>query len=168
MNIDGIFLFCPCTVPDSEQRNVPDDVETFVDEDLEAGIPAEDAEDFDDYLGEAIVATKETWQRYKTEILPAYKIVDSDFCKNFRETGYALSFHDQLRNLQFEEPVTVFTGRQDDSAGYEDSWEMLKHLPRLTFVALDAVGNLMQIENPDAFNFLVLQWLKRVEMGKGE
>ncbi|MCL2592348.1 MAG: alpha/beta hydrolase [Defluviitaleaceae bacterium] len=162
MKIEGMFLFNPCTVPDSEKRNVPDDVETFEEEGIEEFIEGEDVENSDYFFDEAVVLTKETWSRYKNEVLPAYKLTNTEFCENYRENGYAFSFNSELQDLQFPNPVTVFTGRQDDSAGYEDSWKLLKHLPCLTFIALDGVGPLMQIENPEAFNFHLEGWLKRI------
>ena len=162
MKIDGIFLFNPCTVPDSKKRRLPDDVETFEEEGIEEFVDSENIDNSDNFFDEAVVATKETWRRYKNEVLPAHKLTDTEFCENYRANGYALSFDSELKNLQFQNPMTVFTGRQDDSAGFEDSWELLKHLPRLTFVTLDCVGPLMQIENPEAFNFHLKDWLKRL------
>jgi len=163
LKIDGMFLFNPCTVPDSEKRNVPDDVETFEEEGIEEFVASENLENSDYFFDDAIVVTKETWKRYRDEILPAYALTDTEFCENYRETGYAFSFDCELKNLDFASPVTIFTGRQDDSAGYEDSWNLLKHLPRLTFVVMDGVGPLMQLENPDAFNFHLKDWLGKIE-----
>ncbi|MCL2286483.1 MAG: alpha/beta hydrolase [Firmicutes bacterium] len=161
MNIDGMFLFNPCTVPDSTKRNTPDGVDTFEEDGIEEFVESQNIENSDYFFDEGVVMTKETWHRYKTEILPAYRLTDKTFCENYRKNGYAFTFDTELKNLQFSNPITVFTGRQDDSAGYEDSWNLLKHLPRLTFVSLDGVGPLMQIENPDAFNFHLKDWLSR-------
>ena len=166
MNIEGMFLFNPMTVPNSDDRNVPDDVETFEEDGIEEHVEAEDIENSDNYFDEAIVVTKANWERYRDEILPAYSLTNKEFCENYRKNGYALSFHEELKELAFANPVTILTGRYDDSAGYEDSWNMLKHLPSLTFVALDRVGPLMHIENTEVFNFHINEWLKRVNLAK--
>ena len=159
MKIDGMFLFGPCTVTDYEKRKLPNNFERFVEKGLEESIDKEEFEDFKNFLGESVVATKETWNRYKNEILPAYKIADTNFCKKYRENGYSFSFESKLNNLQFNNPVTVITGRQDSSIGYEDSWDILKHLPKFTFVALDGVGHMMQIETPMVLNVHLHDWI---------
>ena len=163
LKIDGLFLFGPCTVTDFDERTLPDvdDEDLYIEDGLEDAY--KDNEDFEDFLDVAVVATEETWRRYESEILPAYKIVDSDFTQKYRENGYALSFETELKTLQFAKPVTILVGRQDESIGYEDTWDMYKHLPKLTFIALDGAGHLMQIENPDAFNFQLKDWLRRIK-----
>ena len=51
------------------------------------------------------------------------------------------------------------TGKLDESVGYEDPWELLKHLPQLTYCSLCGVGHLMQLENPEVFNLLFTDWI---------
>jgi len=162
IKIDGMFLYGPCIVADNEERKIPDveDDELFVEDGLEDEF--ENNEDFDDFLNVAVYATKETWGRYEKEILPAYKIVDEDFTGKYRENGYALSSEAEFSNLQFTKPVAIVVGKQDESVGYEDAWDKLKHLPKLTYTCLNGVGHLMQIENPDAFNFQLKDWLRQV------
>ena len=165
MKIDGMFLFGPVTVAGNDKRKLPDEVEGFVEDCLEASISADDKEGFGYFLDDSYIATSYTWQRYKNEILPAYTINKSwasDFCKNYRKNGFAFTFDEQLKDLQYANPITVLTGRQDESVGCEDAWDRLKHLPKLTFVALDGVGHMMQIESPDAFNFHLKEWLGRI------
>jgi len=161
--IDGMFLFGPCVIADAKEREIPDveDDELFVEDGLEDEF--EDNEDFDDFLNVAVFATKEVWNRYESEILPAYKIVDKDFTKNYRENGYALSCEAEFESLQFSKPITVMVGKQDESVGYEDAWNKLKHLPKLTYFCLNGAGHLMQLENPDAFNFQLKDWLAKVK-----
>ena len=162
-NIDGMFLFGPCVVTDHDARELPDveDDELYVEDGLEDEF--EDDEDFDDFLNTAVFATREVWQRYESEILPAYKIVDKDFTESYRENGYALSNEAELAELEFAKPITVMVGKQDESVGYEDAWNLLKHLPKLTYFCLNGVGHLMQLENPDAFDFQLTDWLKKIE-----
>ena len=168
MKIDGMFLFGPATVTEYEKRKLPDSEEMFVEKGLKEAIAGEDADAQEIFFEYFRVATKETWQRFMKESAPAYMPGDdgappawaTDFIKNYRENGYAFSFEPELKELQFSKPVTVLTGRLDNSTGYEDPWDLLNHLPYLTFVVLDGVGHFMQIENSDAFNFHVRDWLK--------
>ena len=164
MKIGGMFLFGPAVVADFDNRKLPEveDDDLFVEDGMD-----EVLESFGDtgfYSDSVIVMTAETWRRYQEEFLPSYKVYDRDFTKKFRENGYALSCESELSKLQFKKPVTVLAGRQDDSTGYEDPWDMLKHLPKFTFVALDGTGHLLPIENPDIFNAMLKDWLRRVSI----
>ena len=160
IKLDGIFLFGPCTVTNFEDRILPEveDEDLYIEEGLEDTY--EDNEDFDDFLEVAVIATEKTWRRYESEILPAYKIVDTNFTDKYRENGYAFSFEHQLKELQFAKPITILVGRQDESVGYEDAWNMLKHLPRLTYVALNFAGHLLHLEHEEVFYLHLQAWLK--------
>ncbi|MCL2619484.1 MAG: alpha/beta hydrolase [Defluviitaleaceae bacterium] len=162
-NIDGIFMYGPCVVSDSDERKLPDveDDDLFVEDGLEDEF--EDDEDFEDFLNEAVQATREVWERYKAEILPAYKIANSEFCKNYRKNGYALSTEAKFGDLELNKPVTVMAGKQDEGVGYEDAWDKLNHLPKLTYVALNGTGHFMHLENPAAFNFHLQDWLTKIK-----
>lgn len=161
--LEGMFLFGPCTVADYKKRKLPkvqvDD--RFIESNLEASFYGQNY--FDSFLENAIVATTETWQRYKTEIAPAYARANKEFTQIYRENGYALSVESKFGTLQFSHPVTVLVGKLDDSVGYEDAWNTLKHLPQLTYCCLSGVGHLMQLENPQVFHLLVTDWLKKCD-----
>jgi pimeloyl-ACP methyl ester carboxylesterase len=62
----------------------------------------------------------------------------------------------------FERPTLILTGRQDDAVGYLDQWRLLPHYPRATFAVLDVAGHNLQIEQPELFTALMLEWLDRV------
>ncbi|MCL2854703.1 MAG: alpha/beta hydrolase [Defluviitaleaceae bacterium] len=162
-NIDGIFLFGPCVVSDHDKRKLPDveDDELFVEDGLEDEFEHDD--DFDDFINTAVNATKWVWERYQAEILPAYKIADKAFTGKYRKNGYALSSEGEFGNLEFAKPFTVMVGKQDESVGYEDAWDLLKHLPKLTYVCLDGAGHLMQLEKPEVFNFHIKSWLGQIK-----
>jgi len=161
-NIDGIFLFGPCVVADHDSRILPDveDEELFVEDGLEEKF--EDNEDFEDFLDVAVHATREVWLRYESEIVPAYKIVDRKFCGALRKNGYALSTEAKFTEMEFTKPITVLVGKQDESVGYEDAWNILKHLPKLTYCCLNGAGHLMQMEKPKAFEFIFKNWIESV------
>lgn len=82
LKVDGMFLLGPVTVTKHENRKVPDDVDTFEEEDFEESVDSEDVEDLENFwfLDNGIVITKETWRRYKNEILPGNKAADEDTC----------------------------------------------------------------------------------------
>ncbi|MCL2350346.1 MAG: alpha/beta hydrolase [Defluviitaleaceae bacterium] len=165
LDIEGIFLFAPVTVTDFDSRTLPEceDEDLFVEDGLEDSIPEADEDIFDDFINSAVIATTHIWQRYKKEIAPGYGSYDKEFTKKYREGGYALSFESKFKELSFDKPVTLMVGRQDEGCGYEDQWNTLKGLPRLTFVALDRAGHLLQMEHPNTFNFHLADWLEKVK-----
>jgi len=161
MNIDGMFLICPCTIAEHSKRKLPVKNDVIIEQGLESIIQS--AADLEDFISMAVVATKETWLRFENEILPGLRIADLNFLKCYRKNGYGFSFESKLKELNFMNPVCVLTGRRDDSVGYEDSWDLLKHLPRLTFVLVDDVGHNLQIENVEVFNLHLSDWLRRID-----
>ena len=160
-NLDGIFLLAPAMIADHKKRKLP--VVTNKDRIVckKLDIPNQPNPDFEMFLESSILANNKTWQKFKEGIAPALKIADKAFTDNYRKTGYAVTCED-FRNMHFEEPVTVLCGRQDNLTGFEDAWEMLGHLPHLTYTVLDGAGHSLQFENPEALNFHFKNWLDKV------
>ena len=65
--------------------------------------------------------------------------------------------------INFSKPSLFITGRQDNTVGYYDLYNLLEDYPRATFVILDTAGHNLQIEQEEVFNSLFLNWLERVE-----
>ena len=156
--IDGILLLVPCTVGETALRKLPTKEEAVIEAGLEEYVNS--PEDFANFLACAAIATKETWDRFAAEILPGINIADHDFLKAYRQRGFSFSFEKELKELKFEKAVVALTGKQDDSVGYEDIWETVGHLARLTFVTLDNAGHNLQIEQVDIFEAHVREWLR--------
>lgn len=163
IKIDGMFLICPCTVAEHPKRKLPNKSVALLEQSLETVIKPVD--DFADFMDMAVIATVETWHRYENEILPGLKKADADFVECYQKNGYSFTFESELKELRFINPVCVLTGKQDSSVGYEDSWELLKNLPRLTFTVLDNTGHNLQIEREDVFNLHLHDWLRRINGG---
>jgi len=156
--IDGMLLLAPCTVGETTRRKLPAKANAVVEDGLEAYVNS--SEDFTNFLACAAVATKETWDRFESEVLPGINVADTAFLRQYRQAGFSFSFESELKKLQFDKPVLTLTGKQDDSVGYEDTWDTVKHLPRVTFVALDNAGHNLQIEKVEIFEAHVREWLR--------
>ncbi|MDR0923500.1 MAG: hypothetical protein LBN31_04010 [Hungatella sp.] len=91
-------------------------------------------EEFQDFIDYAVIAATKTWVRYKNEIMPGQKDADINFTNTYQKEGYGFSFEASLKDINFDKPIAVITGKQDNCVGYEDAWRLVKHLPRLTFV----------------------------------
>ncbi len=66
-----------------------------------------------------------------------------------------------FRHMKYEKPVLLLAGRQDISVGYQDIIEIIDDYPRATLAVLDMAGHNLQIEQPELFESLVGEWIKR-------
>lgn len=157
----GLALVCPMLVADHTERDVPPHRVLVRDPDLAAGL-AVDAE----FREIAVVQTQETFRRTQQEVVPGLAEADEAALDRIRQ-GWAGSFALESAGSTYDEPVLVFTGRQDSSTGYRDAWPLLEHYPRATFAVLDRAGHNGHIEQPVLFEALVHEWLDRVEEAAG-
>ncbi|MFZ5968069.1 MAG: alpha/beta fold hydrolase [Bacillota bacterium] len=158
--VDGLLMICPCIIPDSSKRRLPPRKVLLENDRLLSQLAPYEVEQ---YASIAVVQSEETWQRFRDEILPGLELADKSFLANFRETGYAFSFDVDETGSTFDKPALILAGRQDDSVGYKDAWDLLDRYPRAAFAVLDRAGHNLQIEQPEVFSCLVREWLYRVE-----
>ncbi|NNU77882.1 alpha/beta fold hydrolase [Clostridium estertheticum] len=159
--IDGVLLICPAIFADYNKRDVPQHVVLVKDNSLLSKLTIEEAEDFN---SGAVVQSEEIYKRYENEIMSGVKIANSQFLQTLQQNGYAFSFKVDKLNNKFNKPVLILLGKQDDCAGYKDSWSILENFKRATFAVLDMAGHNLQIEQPEVFNSLVNEWLVRVNI----
>lgn len=157
--IDGIFLLCPCIVPDYSQRILPEKNIIFRDKIFDNKID-HDEQDFLDY---AVTATKGVYDRYRNEILPGLMLGDKHFLEEFQRNGYSLSYTEELNKLIYSKPTCILTGKQDHCVGYKDAFNILKCFPRSTFSIIDMSGHNLQIENKNLFEAHFIDWINRME-----
>lgn len=151
--VDGIFLLCSMFEPDRNKRTLPEHRTLYKDDSFS---PTEE------FLEMAVVATPQTYELYKRDILSGLQIGDAEFLSRLKNEGYAFSFDDERKNLYFDKPATILAGRQDNSVGYADAYNMLENFPRATFAVLDCAGHNLQIENEALFACHVKDWLLRI------
>lgn len=156
LKVSGVFLICPCVISKHESRK-PAQKEILVLEDLKP--EANEIDEFHDFMDYAVIATTKTWERYKNEIMPGLKDANLNFVNTYQKQGYGFSFEASLKDINFDKPIAVITGKQDNCVGYEDAWELLRHLAHLTFVCLDKAGHNLQIENKPIFDLHFHDWL---------
>ncbi len=156
--IAGSLFLCPCVIPDLDARTVPDH-EVLVMMDAETYSDSEDYADFNDIT---VIQTPATWQRYQSEILPGLKCADDDFLMAYRARGYGFSFDVDAGEEKYHFPAMFLLGRQDDSVGYKDAWNLLDHYSRASFMVVDGAGHNLQIEQEEIFAACVRQWLRSV------
>lgn len=157
--VAGLMLLCPAIVTDYDKRILPPKAVLKKDETLLARLTPSEAEEFTDIN---VVQTQEVWERFRDDILSGIRLADKSFLDWFRENGYAFTFDADKLDQPYPNPSLILLGRQDNSVGYRDAWNILESYPRASFVILDMAGHNLQIEQAGLFRALTLEWLDRV------
>jgi len=160
--VDGLFLLCPVVISDKNKRKLPiRNVESF-DESFFENISEKEKGGFLEY---AVVANKYTYMRYKNEIEIGLNVANQEFidelCENYE---FGFDADKKINENKFIKPTLFIAGRQDDVVGYHNLFEILESYPRAAYYILDLAGHNLQIEQPQMFESLVHDWLKRVSV----
>jgi pimeloyl-ACP methyl ester carboxylesterase len=168
--IDGMLLICPLTAPyvvtsqGVDKGDVPPLRVLERDPALLQSLSESDRKQFEPIH---VLQNARVWARFRDEILPGLRMMDSDFLDNSLGNNVPFGFpHDEL-DKPFDKPVLMLMGRQDCSVGYRDIWGIIENYPRASFVILDKAGHNLQIEQDELFGTLVKEWLVRVAAESG-
>jgi pimeloyl-ACP methyl ester carboxylesterase len=101
----------------------------------------------------------------KNNLMPAGRIADHAFLQ--RVVPRPFTIREELRQLRFDKPALVLTGKQDAVCGYLYAREFSEHLPRATYAVLDRAGHALQMEQEGLLHAHVRDWLGRVREGLG-
>lgn len=153
----GAAFICPVIIPSLEKRTVEKHKIIKTDRRF---IEKLSKEELDDFRSNNVVLDEYTWLRYNQEILSGCKIGDEEFLNKVKNK-YGFTF--EIDQSNFNKPSVFLLGRQDSSVGYKDALELINKYPRGTFATLDKAGHNLQIEQPLLFNYLVNEWLDRIE-----
>ncbi|MEU3933282.1 alpha/beta hydrolase [Streptomyces sp. NPDC029044] len=154
----GLALICPSArrVETAESRPAP----RLVLRPDPALISSLDAHIAEAFTSVAVVETPEVVRRFREEVLAGLDIADTRALERIRR-NWQLT-HEPEDGEPFTRPALILAGRQDDSVGYLDQFDLLPHYPRATYVVLDTAGHNLQIEQPELFTALVSEWLDRI------
>lgn len=154
----GLALICPIgTMVEHADRRVPEMEVLRPDPAVLAALDPRVAEEYADL---AVVQSAETARRFQEEVLVGLDAADRAAMARIRRDWLLSS--DPEDGEPFRRPTLILTGRQDNSVGYLDQFELLPHYPRASFVVLDVAGHNLQIEQPVLFGALMGEWLERV------
>lgn len=155
--IDGLLLICPVIIAEHEARTVPSYNMIIRDDKFLSSLPSDERQEFCEL---AVIANEYTYNRYKEEIKPGLTVANTEFVENLQK-NYTLSSN--VNEQKYPKPVLLLAGRQDIVVGYQDLLEIIEDYPRATFAVLDMAGHNLQIEQPELFESLVGEWVKRTE-----
>jgi pimeloyl-ACP methyl ester carboxylesterase len=162
--IDGVLLLCPMVDTFevvTKEGKLPERKIIWCSESLSS---AKNDADVKAFLNIAVIATPEIFEKYKNDILSGVKAADNTFLSEHYKGEYNPDFEKALREISFDKPACILTGRQDNAAGYFAAYKILDRFPRATFAVLDCAGHNLQIDNEPIFTQLVKDWIWRVEL----
>lgn len=153
--VNGLLLVCPVVVAEPEKRILPDKQVILQDEELLNKLTSTEREAFCEL---AVIANEYTYKRFQEEIKPGLDIANYEFVERLQK-NYSLTM--DFHRKKYEKPVLLLAGRQDISVGYQDIIEIIDDYPRATLAVLDMAGHNLQIEQPELFESLVGEWIRR-------
>ncbi|MEC2627937.1 alpha/beta hydrolase, partial [Bacillus cereus] len=153
--VSGLLLVCPVVVAEPEKRILPDKQVIVQDEEFLNTLTSTEREAFCEL---AVIANEYTYKRFKEEIKPGLDVANDEFIERLQK-NYSLTMDFQRK--KYENPVLLLTGRQDISVGYQNIIEIIEEYPRATLAVLDMAGHNLQIEQPELFESLVGEWIRR-------
>ena len=153
--VSGLLLVCPVVVAEPEKRILPDKQVIVQDEEFLNTLTSTEREEFCEL---AVIANEYTYKRFKEEIKPGLDVANYEFIERLQK-NYSLTM--DFHRKKYEKPVLLLAGRQDISVGYQDIIEIIDDYPRATLAVLDMAGHNLQIEQPELFESLVGEWIRR-------
>ncbi|MBC2685956.1 alpha/beta hydrolase [Bacillus toyonensis] len=153
--VNGLLLVCPVVVAQPKERLLPDKQVLVRDEEFLNTLTSIEREEFCDL---AVVANEYTYTRFKEEIKPGLDVANDEFIERLQK-NYPLTI--DFHRKKYEKPVLLLAGRQDITVGYQDIIGMIENYPRATLAVLDTAGHNLQIEQPELFESLVGEWIRR-------
>jgi pimeloyl-ACP methyl ester carboxylesterase len=154
--VSGLAMICPIgTIVENADRHVPEHVVLRSEPGLRESLGPD--EDFTDL---AVVETAAALAAYRRDIAPGLTIADMKALERILKKR-ELSV-DPEGGPAYQRPTLIVCGRQDAVVGFEDQYALLPHYPRATFAVLDVAGHNLQIEQPELFDALIREWVRRV------
>lgn len=145
----------PCCCSGARKRILPDKQVILQDEELLNKLTSTEREAFCEL---AVIANEYTYKRFQEEIKPGLDIANYEFIERLQK-NYSLTM--DFHRKKYEKPVLILAGRQDISVGYQNIIEIIDDYPRATLAVLDMAGHNLQIEQPELFESLVGEWIRR-------
>ncbi len=150
----GLLLICAAMVPGFRRGSVEPLTVVERDDELLSTLSDSERASFE-YMN--VLLTREVWQAYKRDIIPAIAEQDTDFLGH-RFKG-ELSYDVDAPGFSYGGPCLILTARGDTEVGFKDHLRLLDIYPRASYMAFCRAGHNLQIEQPEQFRAAVSAWL---------
>jgi pimeloyl-ACP methyl ester carboxylesterase len=159
--IGGVLLLCPLVEPDESKRHIPNLEIRKVDAEFLDSLDVEFRKALLSGQFGMVVVQPRVFTRADKVYTPGHQAANADFLRRIQEKSYSFSF--DVKQISFEKPSLILTGRQDNSVGYQDAMRIASNFERASFAVLDAAGHSLPLEQEPVFEALVMEWLERVD-----
>ena len=153
--IKKIILLAPCIIPGDRKGRVEPLTVLDRDEELLSSLTKEE---YDSFTLMNVLLTKDVWERYKANVLPALQRADWDFLNNVLEGSFSFDVDDLSEPCDI--PTLIIAAKQDTAVGYKDQFDLMEQYVNSTYCAVDRAGHNLQIEQPNIFEKVVESWLR--------
>lgn len=154
----GMALIAPVVDPVHANRRVATHEVLVSDPELLATIPPEEV---DDYVAMGAVQSPETWELYRTGIVPGLHCYDQSAFDRL-DNRYWLADVPEGRIGEYDGEMLMVMGRQDQVVGFEDQMALLAHYPHCTAVVLSPGGHNVYLDQLATVKALMRSWLDRL------
>lgn len=107
--------------------------------------------------------TKETWPRYKEQVLPSVMINENNtFIKGTFHGVFGFDIDAAFRKHKFDKPVLIVCGSHDTAVGFEDQKNWLGIYPNSTYHVIEKAGHNIFVDRPSEFIQIVSSWINQL------
>lgn len=151
--VRGLLLICAAMLPGYRRGTVEKLKVEERDEKLLSSLTDEERTAFE-YMN--VVLTREVWEAYKRDIIPALAEQNKEFLGHIFKGE--LSYDVDAAGFSYDGPCLILTARGDTEVGYKDHLRLLDIYPRASYMAFSRAGHNLQIEQPEQFRSAVAAW----------
>lgn len=156
--IVGMALLAPVIDPLREHRVLPVLEVTSEDKGFVQRMSTNTSVDYSDFLDIQAVVNQQTWDLYRSVILPGIHAVNRSALAKLEEKYTMHPFPEEKTLGALDMPVLIVTGRQDQVVGFEDQMKLLRFYPHATFCVLNGAGHNVHIDQESTVRQLLGEW----------
>ena len=152
--VQKMILLCPCVIPGVRQGRV--ELLTVVEKDDEL-LASLTKEEYDNFTLMNVRLTRDVWERYRKDLLPALQRADWEFLNNTLEGSFSFDPDDLPEPVKI--PALIIAAKLDSEVGYKDQFDLMEKYVNSTYCAVENAGHNLQIEQPEIFENVLTSWL---------
>ncbi|MGC5628678.1 alpha/beta fold hydrolase [Georgenia sp. Z1344] len=155
----GLALLAPVVDPEPSHRTTPEHIVLERDDDLLATLTADDREEF---AGVTVRQVPAVWESYAEHALPGIRAADPRAMERLSRR-YVLTATPETPGTTTNTrdwPTLIVAGRQDHVVGHLDQAELAALYLRATYLAVDAAGHNVHLEQPELVGDAVRDWAR--------
>ena len=114
-------------------------------------------EEYDNFTLMNVRLTRDVWERYRKDLLPALQRADWEFLNNTLEGSFSFDPDDLPEPVKI--PALIIAAKLDSEVGYKDQFDLMEKYVNSTYCAVENAGHNLQIEQPEIFENVLTSWL---------